>query len=125
MHQDAALPPASAALQQPELAPDAKLGGESGGAHGDSSPPCPRWSLEEQTKLSEMRLVLEAELAAVPQYLEVVGDRRLLRFLRGHNYDLKKATLMYRKFLKYRKDYRVDSIRDRICIYYRVFETER
>lgn len=75
---------------------------------------CPRWSADEEVKLAEMRGLLAEDLAAVPRYHEVVGDRRLLRFLRGHNHDLRKATSMYRKFLKYRRDRHVDRIRDEI-----------
>ena len=79
---------------------------------------CRRWSLEEEDKLAQMRLNLESELAEVPPYPDVVGDRRLLRFLRGHNMDVTKATHMFRNFLKYRKEHNVDSIRDRICKYH-------
>ena len=118
MHHDAVLPPDSSAEQEADSVAAANVINESIATPVESTQPCPRWSVEEQAKLGEMRHILQADLAAVPQYLEVVGDRRLLRFLRGHNYDMKKATFMYRKFLKYRKDYRVDSIRDRICMCY-------
>lgn len=76
---------------------------------------CRRWSVEEEDKLSQMRLILASELGEVPPTPDVVGDRRLLRFLRGHNMDVNKATHMFRNFLRYRKEHDVDAIRDRIC----------
>lgn len=78
---------------------------------------CPRWPAEEATKLEEMRAQLRDDLAAVPnKYPEVVGDTRLLRFLRGHGLDVPKAVGMYRKFLKFRVDYKVDAVRDDIVL---------
>jgi hypothetical protein len=74
-----------------------------------------RWGIEEESKLQQMKTVLAIDLANVPEYMDVVGDRRLLRFLRGHNLDINKACFMYRKFLKFRQEHKVDQIRDRIC----------
>ena len=75
---------------------------------------CSRWSAEETSKLALMRQELAEDLLRVPQYPDVVGDRRLLRFLRGHSLDVKKAVLMFRKFLKFREDFKVNDIRNRI-----------
>jgi hypothetical protein len=41
-----------------------------------------------------MRRVLGEQLTNRPQYPEVVGDTRILRFLRGHNYDIEKVPLL-------------------------------
>lgn len=45
------------------------------------------------------------------QYPEVVGDRKLLRFLRGHDFNITKVTEMLQKHLQWRKDNHVDEIR--------------
>lgn len=72
-----------------------------------------RWSTEETAGLSEIRRVLAADLAAHP-YPDVSGDRKLLRFFRGHNGDLPKTIEMIKKFLDWRKANNVDSIRNDI-----------
>ena len=46
----------------------------------NSAPPAPL----EQWGISEMRRELAAELTTIPQHPELVGDWKLLRFLRGH-----------------------------------------
>jgi hypothetical protein len=61
-----------------------------------------------------MREELKEELLSRRQLPDVVGDRRLLRFLRGHNHNVDKAVMMYRKFLNWRDANDVDSIRDDI-----------
>jgi len=73
-----------------------------------------KWSIDEVEKLSLMRDALKADLNRRRQLPDVVGDRRLLRFLRGHNYNVDKAVLMFRKFLNWRDANDVDSIRDDI-----------
>lgn len=75
---------------------------------------CRRWSEEEEQKLLQMRTILDSVLKDIPQCPDVVGDRRLLRFLRGHNMDVAKAAHMFRNFIEYRKKHNVDEIRDRI-----------
>lgn len=72
-----------------------------------------RWSPGETEKLSEMRSILASELACRRQLPDVVGDRRLLRFLRGHK-NVPKACEMYSKFLRWRDQNNVDLIRDHI-----------
>jgi hypothetical protein len=54
------------------------------------------------------------ELATAAPRPDVVGDRRLLRFLRGHSLNVENACAMFRKFLKFREEYKVDEVRDRI-----------
>ncbi len=59
--------------------------------HDDLSSSIPgRWSPIETTLLAKMRVLCSEELAAAKPFPEVVGDRRLMRFLRGHNYNLEK-----------------------------------
>jgi len=73
-----------------------------------------RWPSEEGIQLSQMREALKDDLSQRRQLPDVVGDRRLLRFLRGHNHNVDKSVMMFRKFLKWRDDNDVDSIRDDI-----------
>ena len=61
-----------------------------------------------------MRERLSEKLKARPQYPEVVGDRKLIRFLRGHDYDIDKACEMIEKFLDWRIAQNVDAIRHNI-----------
>jgi hypothetical protein len=71
----------------------------------------PRWSLEEQRHIAAVRDRLQDLLTASPQYPEVVGDRKIVRFLRGHSYDVEKVVGMMSNFLKWRKEKGVDQIR--------------
>lgn len=41
-----------------------------------------RWSRHEETLLREMKEILDEDLRAAPPFPEVVGSRRMLRFLR-------------------------------------------
>jgi hypothetical protein len=62
-----------------------------------------RWSSSEQIALQQMRTNL-TDLNAfdlVPPYQDIVGDRRLLRFIRGKNGDVDEATKQYHEFLKW------------------------
>ena len=71
----------------------------------------PRWTEQEEKSLAEVRSKLHSLLAARPQYPEVVGDRKLLRFIRGHNFDIEKATEMIEKYLNWRTANNIDAIR--------------
>ena len=73
-----------------------------------------RWTIEEQNELREVRERLGPLLKSRPQFPEVVGDRKLLRFLRGHNHDLNKACQMIEKFLNWRTTNNIDKIRENI-----------
>jgi hypothetical protein len=73
-----------------------------------------KWTPEETEKLLQMREGLHKELSSRRQLPDVVGDRRLLRFLRGHGLNVEKATKMFGKFLQWRDEFDVDSIRDHI-----------
>ena len=83
-------------------------------ADSSSSIKMMRWSAEETEKLLKMRKILEKELIGRRQLPDVVGDRRLLRFLRGHNQNVEKASKMFAKFLRWRDEFEVDAIRDNI-----------
>ena len=48
------------------------------------------------------------------QYPDVSGDRRLLRFYRGHGGDIAKTCEMIKKFLDWRKENNIDAIRNSI-----------
>ena len=49
-----------------------------------------------------------------PQFPDVVGDRKLLRFLRGHDHNVDKVCEMVTNFLTWRDDNSIDEIRERI-----------
>ena len=61
-----------------------------------------RWSDHETQLLKTVRERLHVKLHARPQYPEVVGDRKLIRFLRGHDHDIDRACEMIEKFLDWR-----------------------
>ncbi len=64
--------------------------------------------------LAELRHRLKDEIAAANQVPEVVGDRPLIRFLRGHQFNIDKAATMYSNYLKWRKEFNVDAVRHKI-----------
>jgi len=74
----------------------------------------PLWSEQETNFLKSVRERLGEKLTSCPQYPEVVGDRKLLRFSRGHNYDLNKVCEMVEKFLAWRIANNIDAIREDI-----------
>ena len=83
----------------------------------------PRWPLHERELLAEVRRRLQPQLAVAPPYPEVVGDRKILRFIRGFKHNVDQATEAYGKFLRWRKEftpypggrvYDVDEIRHEI-----------
>jgi hypothetical protein len=73
-----------------------------------------RWSDEEAAGLLELKRRLAVQLESIDQNPEVVGDRKLLRFFRGHNLDIEKTTEMVSKFIEWRKINNVDAIRSEI-----------
>eukprot|EP01041_Mallomonas_annulata_P000532 gene532-1010_t len=73
-----------------------------------------RWSRAEESALAYMKRKLKSEISNTPQYPEVVGERRMLRFLRGCNHDVEKATQTMLKFLQWRRENNVDQIRQDI-----------
>ena len=76
--------------------------------------PADRWPAKEREALVEMRLRCKDALAQQAPFPEVVGDRRLLRFLRGRGGNINEATEQYLGHLKWRQEYGVDQIRQNI-----------
>lgn len=73
-----------------------------------------RWSDDETLALSTMRDLLKDVIASVDQNVEVVGDRALLRFYRGHLGNMDTACRYYTNYLNWRKENNIDSIRNEI-----------
>jgi hypothetical protein len=73
-----------------------------------------RWVEKEQNSLSEMRIRLKEKIEDSPPYPDIIGDRKLIRFLRGRNNNIDEACQQYSDFLKWRKDNNVNAIRDAI-----------
>jgi hypothetical protein len=72
------------------------------------------WAPDEEQALLEIRSRLHSEISAAPRYKEVIGDRKLIRFFRGHNKDINKTCEMVAKFLRWRREAGVDEIRKNI-----------
>lgn len=93
----------------------------------------PRWVEKEMVALEEVKRRLRDEISSRPQYPDgeicwplttasyltivyfiVVGDRRLIRFLRGKQNNVEDTVKMFSEFLKWRDENNVDSIRHQI-----------
>lgn len=74
----------------------------------------PRWTPQEHAEIAIVRTRLADLLAASPNFPEVVGDRKIIRFLRGHDHNVDKVCDLYGKFLVWRKECNVDEIRRNI-----------
>ena len=74
-----------------------------------------RWIAEEEAALKALKIKLRDQLLSAPQFPELVGDRRLIRFLRGRDNDVNLAAGMFIDHLKWRKDNNVDHVRKQIC----------
>lgn len=74
----------------------------------------PRWCKKERNGIREIRERLSNELGSIPAYPEVTGDRKLVRFLRGHNHDIAKVTEMVRNYLRWWVENNVGEIRNNI-----------
>jgi len=73
-----------------------------------------RWSEKDANFLRELREDMKDDLASAKQTVDVIGDRRLLRFTQGHLYVKEKVIEMYTKHLAWRKENGIDLIRDEI-----------
>eukprot|EP01039_Chlorochromonas_danica_P019596 gene19596-23747_t len=73
-----------------------------------------RWTEAEELGIAEIRSRLKDLIAEQTPFPEVVGDRRLLRFLRGKQMNIDDATDLYRDFLVWRRKNNVDQIRQEI-----------
>lgn len=74
----------------------------------------PRWSNKEAECIATVRSLCAAKLSSSAPFPEVVGDRKIVRFLRGHDYNIDKVVEMMNKFLDWRRDNSVDDIRRNI-----------
>jgi hypothetical protein len=74
----------------------------------------PRWNQKETECIRIVQERLKHELAASPAYPEVVGERKIIRFLRGHDYVIDKVCELMGKFLQWRIDSKVNDIRKHI-----------
>ena len=63
-----------------------------------------------------MRDKIGSKINESPQYPDVVGDRKILRFLRGHNYDVEKVCEMFTKWLDWRQENKINEIRENILL---------
>ena len=70
-------------------------------------------SADEDEMISALRLELQDELGAAPQHDDLVGDIRLLRFLRGHS-TVEGAAEAYRTMLAMREELGVEQIRESV-----------
>jgi hypothetical protein len=73
-----------------------------------------RWIPRERDGLAKMKEILQEDLKSIPPYPDVVGDRRLIRFLRGRQCDVDAAVKQYREFLHWWKTNNVEEIRNNI-----------
>lgn len=73
-----------------------------------------RWTADELDLLESVREALKEKFLRSAPYPEVVGDRKLIRFIRGHNHKLPKIIEMVEKFLDWRFENNVDDIRREI-----------
>lgn len=70
-----------------------------------------KWTADEAAALKIMKERLKSEIASVVPFPDIVGDRRLIRFLRGRQGNVEEAIKMYQDFIKWRKENDVDDIR--------------
>lgn len=70
-----------------------------------------RWTADELDLLESVRERLKEKFLRCAPYPEVVGDRKLIRFIRGHNHNLGKIVEMVEKFLDWRFENNVDEVR--------------
>ena len=82
-----------------------------------------RWCPVDTESLSKLRRALYSDnnnsdnialLNSQPPYPEVVGDRRLLRYIKAAKYDINAAKESYLNTLRFRKQYNVNEIRNDI-----------
>jgi len=76
-----------------------------------------RWSELEIEQIGIVRQKCAEELAEQPPFPEVTGDRRIVRIIRAYrNEGIEKAVEYYRKFLRWRKEFNIDRIRNHIAL---------
>ena len=67
---------------------------------------------DEEAPLAELKLKLKDLLAELPQHSDLVGDLRLVRFLRGHG-SPEAADVAYREAMAFRKEAGIEEIRQK------------
>ena len=65
-------------------------------------------------KLAQLQLELKPDIEAAPKYDELVGDVRLLRFLRASKYNVTESADMFRKMMTWRAAEGIDAVREEI-----------
>ena len=78
--------------------------------------PLQRWTTEETGLIAEVRDRLGDLLTGRPQYPDVVGDRKIIRFLRGHNNNVDSVCTKMTTFLQWRDTEGIDDIRNSILM---------
>lgn len=73
-----------------------------------------RWNDKDEKGLEAIRHRLKDELSTIDQHPDTIGDRKLLRFLKGHDYDLDVTCDFISKYILWRKENNIDSIRNEI-----------
>jgi hypothetical protein len=73
-----------------------------------------RWKAAEAEGIRQIRELMKTEMASIPPFPEVVGDRRVVRFLRARNGNVADAVILYRDFLNWYKANNVADVRNRI-----------
>ena len=75
-----------------------------------------RWTAVRSKALKALRAhpLIEQKLMDRPQYTDVVGDRRMLRFLEAEDYNIDLSAERVNVFLNYRDENKVDDIRNEI-----------
>ncbi|KAJ0403772.1 hypothetical protein P43SY_006315 [Pythium insidiosum] len=69
---------------------------------------------QEKDNLRALRMSLEDDLKDLPPFPDLVGDVRLLRFLRGHKQNVAVAATKFREMLALRRKHQLDEIRQDI-----------
>ena len=67
---------------------------------------------DEEAPLAELKLKLKDLLAELPQHSDLVGDLRLVRFLRGHGAP-EAAAAAYREAMTFRKEAGIEEVRQK------------
>mmetsp|Transcript_31222 Transcript_31222/g.44866 ORF Transcript_31222/g.44866 Transcript_31222/m.44866 type:complete len:349 (+) Transcript_31222:2523-3569(+) len=73
-----------------------------------------RWSIEEESEILLIREKLKDLIETSCGYPDVIGDRKILRFLRGHDHNIEKVIELVSKYLIWRRDNGIDTYRNNI-----------
>lgn len=72
------------------------------------------FNVTQMKALEMMRTECALELDQIESHEDITSDRRLLRFLRGHKFDMATACQMYKNMLQWRQEQNIDAIREEI-----------